>query len=562
MCGFFLSVQSASSLEKQIHESHLNSCSVRINHRGPDFSQTVNQLINNDHIYMHHARLAIRDLSESGNQPFSPTQGKYLLYNGEIYNSANLASQYELDLDPNSCDTIVLAQLLNNCIASRFLNDLEGFWSFCFVDTFEKKIVFSRDRIGQKPFFYVLGRGSFFVASELKSLLPISRLLNVQVLELNPGCHGCFDYSDSTFWVDFYWKPPSISDTKLTSGLTSKNEFTSSYQRFKYLFEESVRLRLVSDRPVSVMLSGGIDSTAVAIAASKFSNNLTAFTSYFKSSRIDESSIASDVCNRLSISHVHVPCDNLPTVEEISSLFYFQEQPIASFSQLISARVFKHISLTDNRVVLSGQGADELFWGYRRYVSIFLRSKRFSISAFKLLLSSKRFSTLRDLLEFVYFTIFPYGRPSDFLSQFSPDLCCSREGESSKPSIFSSDVVHGFYKLSLGHSQLGRLARYDDRNSSAYGLEVRAPFFDSALIDFATSVDISQHFYLGYSKSFLRYYLIEHGFSDIGLTHSKLGFPSPHNAWMSQLKHHLGLHVETFVDLQEYFLQEFVSSNS
>jgi len=370
MCGF------VGSINFKIPEETARRLLI---HRGPDEQAG---LVDGP-VSFYHVRLSIQDV-KSGSQPM--THGSLITaYNGEIYNHMEVRRQFQLDCQTESDTETLLRHYEKKGIDA--LQDFDGMFAFALLDKSSRKLLLARDRAGKKPLYYYRGKNSLLFASELNCLRALvdlevddEKILGFLqtglfykeatpykgVRELPPGSSIEVDIdtlqsTESVWWnINQCYQPDTAADQG--GGLQeSLNEVDS-------LLEQSVQRRLVSsDLEVGAFLSGGIDSgLVVAKAATILSKPLKTFTMSFEGS-FDESALASSVAKRYGTDHhqIHIDLGNLH--QDIESILSSYGEPFADSSAIPSFYVSREASklLT---VVLNGDGADELFGGYRRYV--------------------------------------------------------------------------------------------------------------------------------------------------------------------------------------------------
>ena len=365
-------------------------------HRGPD--EEGEMRIGN--VSLLHVRLSIQDII-FGQQPFK--SGNYIiLYNGEIYNHMDLRKKWNLQCETNS-DTETLVRLYEkngiNC-----LSELDGMFAFTIFDKKARTINIFRDRAGKKPLYYYFRNDEFVFASELNCLRRtgsfqinydnIVQYLRysftgpstpyTDVFELEAGCYMQINIDTLKFRYERWW---SINEFYL-----SRNRF-SLEKNIEYLdniLNKSVLSRLTSsDLEVGTFLSGGIDSGLVTAIASRNINNLKTFTISFQG-QYDESNLAELVAKKYGTKHVNINISFSQLSNDLENILYNYGEPFGDSSAIPSYYVSREAKkfLT---VILNGDGADELFGGYRRYVPFahydFFTSKKFVKSVFRKLSS-------------------------------------------------------------------------------------------------------------------------------------------------------------------------------
>jgi asparagine synthase (glutamine-hydrolysing) len=349
-------------------------------HRGPDDAGLWFDL--KGRVGLAHRRLSIIDLSQAGHQPMADINDQFsIVFNGEIYNYRRLREKLlsmDLSFRTNSDTEIILQSYQawgENC-----LDRLNGMFAFALYDKSKKRLFIARDRTGQKPLFYYHSNGKFAFASELKALMAdpaFPRVLDLEALnfylaygyipgnmcilkgvhKLPPGHMMTYNVETDQLMIRQYWKLPTFTETNTTD----ISELTS---RFQELLKDSVRLRLIADVPVGILLSGGIDSSLVtAMAVEVSSRQVKTFTISFPGhDKYDERPYARLVASHFGTDHTELEME--PTsIDVLSDLAKQYDEPIADSSMvptyLISRLIRQHAT-----VALGGDGGDELFGGY------------------------------------------------------------------------------------------------------------------------------------------------------------------------------------------------------
>lgn len=348
-----------------------------LKHRGPD-NQTLERI--GENIWFFHARLAIQGLDENSNQPFH-SEASSIVFNGEIYNHLELRKKYNIDETRTSSDTETLILLLEKKGMS-ILDEIDGMFVFAWLDKKRDKIYLARDRAGKKPLYFSPSNDSLIFASELNA---ISKLAPVQlsqpqiskfiytgfffedetpysnVQELKLGSYLEIDIHSVKYKLHQWWDIMSYHNENKITDLDEALDLADS------ALIKSVRNRLdSSDLEVGAFLSGGIDSGLITAVASKMVNNLKTFTVRLPGA-YDESDLANLVAQKTGTDHQLLDIDMSNLQSDIDKILFNYGEPFADSSAIPSYYVSKaakeHVT-----VVLNGDGADELFSGYRRYV--------------------------------------------------------------------------------------------------------------------------------------------------------------------------------------------------
>ena len=489
-------------------------------HRGPDSSGTW--WSSDGRVGLAHRRLAIHDLSDLGHQPMHDhDRNLSLVFNGEIYNYKQLRNQlsnYGFHFRSSSDTEVLLASYAywgTECV--KYLN---GMFSFAIFDGNNSNLFLARDRTGQKPLFYYLSDNSLYFASELKALftLPqLSRRIDLHALDcylsmgfvpgdrcivdgfskLPPAHALIFNITNCSCHSWRYWHLPS-PDTNYIN-----NDVDLLVQHLECTLSNAVSLQLASDVPVGILLSGGLDSSIIAALATRHRKNINTFSIGFKGpNNFDESHYAESVSQFLGTHHTNLVADQ-SSADLLPKLARQFDEPIVD-SSMFPTYILSNLVKQHCTVALGGDGADELFGGYEHY-SRLLRLKE---------ISSKIPSYLRSFISLLADKCLPLGfKARNYLTSLDsfdiPDIpliaCYFNQSTRSKLlgstdllDIDSSDIRKS--RLHLYPNLLERATRMDfenylpedilvkiDRASMMNSLELRAPFLDNNVVDFAFS---------------------------------------------------------------------------
>jgi asparagine synthase (glutamine-hydrolysing) len=530
-----------------------------LSHRGPDDSG----IFEADGIMLGHRRLSILDLSPGGRQPMiDPVRGSIIVFNGEIYNYLELRTELVNKGHRffGNSDTEVLLHALNEWDVSA-LSRLNGMWAFAFWQPDRRRLLLSRDRFGVKPLYYRQGDEGFAFASEPKALLelfPGHRAVSEPALldflannllfargesfykgirVLPPAHFGEFDYRTGGFKMSRYWDYPESADGSLT--------VDDALEQFDELFSDAVRLRLRSDVPVGMTLSGGLDSTGVLTAASSFTSaTLTSFTSIYSERETGElpwAQLASDAVKSRLIP-VTAPDDQW--LETLGQIARHMDGPGYSPAVYPLWHLMKRARTEGIPVLLEGQGADEALAGYPQYAVLemiaYVTGKagiRRSVAGMKSRIAAlNRTFSLPWVLAWTAREVSPamlrwhrhrVGFHSLMRSGLQLPVCSTQS--------VSKEVDPVRTRLLADHSLLilPGLLHYGDAISMAFGIESRLPFMDYRLVEWMFRLPASLMFHGNETKWVLREYLRKHGQVKIGNRPDKKGYPTPAGQWLA-----------------------------
>ena len=385
----------------------INSMSTIIKHRGPD--NKGNYL--DENVYLSMRRLSIIDV-EGGNQPFfNHDQSLVLIANGEIYNHLELRkilqSKGYLFKSNNDCETILH---LYDEFGLDFIRYIRGMFAFALWDRKKKDLILARDRMGEKPLYIYENKNGFYFASEMKAILKSG----VTSFELNPyAINQYFHYAfvpepltpiknikklPAGHMMIYNAERKDITDHKYWNILDIEPIPGDPVKIIRDTLEEMICNVIQSEVQVGVSLSGGLDSSIIAALVKKHTNqDILAFTvGYPREPQNDERSFAKKFSNKLKIPFHEIEINVNEMVSFFPDLVFKRDDPIADIAGHNYYAVMKYAKQNGVDVMLQGQGADELFWGYPWMVNALDRSKIFQI------FHQKKFTSLKKLL--VYFT--------------------------------------------------------------------------------------------------------------------------------------------------------------
>lgn len=544
---------------KPVLQQDIKAMNDLIFHRGPDDEG----YFFGEAFALGHRRLAILDLSSDGHQPMHYLDKYVITYNGEIYNYLEIRDELMRDgfRFHSKTDTEVILAAYDkwgfDCVKK-----FNGMWAFSLFDR-EKNLLFcSRDRFGVKPFYYSDDEDTFVFGSEIKQVICNRHgriFANVNSVR-DFLVEGYSEHTEETFFEGVFSLPPgnnliySIEHHTFSREkyyLLEEDKSLSLFgeeaaaARFLENFKRSINYRLRSDVKVGTCLSGGLDSSSVAgiaakIYADKSEARFQAIHAKTKEMGMDESQHAEELASTCNIDL----CIIEPTTEEfrksIHEVVYCQEEPFRSPSVFMQYFVFKKAKELGCKVMLDGQGGDEILLGYERYFPAYLRALPFS-SAIKAFFNSSKNSrlSLNELLAyFAYFSI-PTLRMARIKIKFS-FLKDEHLKDFSKIKRFSESYldIRKLQKLEIESLQLPHLLRYEDKNSMWHSIEARLPFLDYQLVETALSINNAFKIKDGWTKYILRKAMAGLIPNSILWRKNKIGFAAPEEKWTK------GIHAE------------------
>ncbi len=527
MCG--ITGVFAFNLVGKFSKINVAAATQALSSRGPDF-QDIHV---DEWVCLGHRRLSIIDTRAIAHQPMWDESKRYcIIFNGEIFNFRELRqelTQKGISFITES-DTEVLLKLYIQ-YSEGCLSKLNGFFSFCIYDQVEQTLFLARDRFGIKPLLYLFDEDKFLFASEMKSLLaygidkeidhaslftylqlnyiPAPDTIFTRVKKLMPG-HWVRIASRQLVAGRYYEIPYNRSIEQ-----QEKLSYEAAKDKFKYLLEESVKRRLVSDVPLGTFLSGGVDSSVITALASRHKPDLHTFSIGFTDEKFfDETSYATAVAKKFNTHHTVFPLSNKDMYEHVHSVLDYLDEPFADSSAiavyLLSKETRRHAT-----VALSGDGADELLGGYNKHTAFYrclhMSWKENAATTFgplwKILPKSRHapFSnSVRQLSRFAEGALLSsrerYWRWAGFANESVAGKLLSKETHTKSLLSYQSrknellktipekesmnDILLTDMHVVLANDMLTKV----DLMSMANGLEVRVPFLDYEVVNFLFSL--------------------------------------------------------------------------
>jgi len=538
-------------------------------HRGPDGEGTW--LHDRGHVGFAHRRLEIIDL-ETGQQPMHDGAGNWITYNGEIYNYLELRRELGEESFRTTSDTEVVLRAYRRW-GPACVERLRGMFAFAIWDEAEEQLFCARDPFGIKPFAYTLHDGVFYAASEAKGLLPFLPSIETDLDALKDYLAFQFCLAGKTLFKGVRDLQPGHTLTVRKGAVHERRYWEAEYEpdfdhrerwltrRLRELVEESVAFHLRADVPVGAYLSGGLDSSiTTSLAADRVGPDFQAFTGRFtRGERYDETRYARLLAERRGFRLHEQTIDAADFVDNIRDVVYHLDYPVAgpgSFPQYMVSR----LAASHMKVVLGGQGGDETFGGYARYLLAYFEQcikaaidgtmhdgnfvvtyesiipQLGTLREYKPLMQQFWREGLFDDLDARYFRLIDrapdLGEAIDWrvLGEYSPFETFS--------SIFRADNVRkeSYFDL-MTHfdfkTLLPALLHVEDRVSMAHGLESRVPFLDTRVVEFAATLPADVKFKQGQLKHSLKEAMRGVLPVEIVNRRDKMGFPVPLGEWIN-----------------------------
>ncbi|MBC7947568.1 MAG: asparagine synthase (glutamine-hydrolyzing) [Chitinophagaceae bacterium] len=554
MCGI------AGFLSHQLQERDLSLITRRLEHRGPDAEGLFYEELPGITVGLGHRRLSIIDLSTAANQPMVSQCGRYtMIYNGEVYNYQEISHSKMSGFSWRThSDTEVILENFARFGPSSF-EWFNGMFALAIWDSQDQKLYACRDRIGIKPFYYYSNGGEFVFASELKSLqailpkqelnysaitnylylgyIPQTQTIYTSCHKLLPGHYTVVGKNGIEEIKPFWQLENHIRKEVISDEAKAKTQL-------KDLMEDAVQKCMISDVPLGIFLSGGVDSSIVAAIAQKHKQEkIKTFSIAFREGRYDESGFAQQVADHVGSDHHKFTVGEDEGIEIIHDFLNIYDEPYGDMSGIPTYLVSK-LARKQVTVALCGDGGDELFMGYGFYTWAKRLSnpllKPFHPAIHKILYNADK-NNYRNRSY-----LFNYSK-----SHLNSNIFSQCHGNWSLPEVeqllntnftyqFDESLLPTSRKLSETEQQsffdiknylAEELLPKVDRASMQHGLEVRVPFLDSNVIDFALNLDDGLKMKKGVQKYLLKQALYDYVPAEF-FDRPKWGFAVPIQEWL------------------------------
>lgn len=557
MCGIAAVISRQDAVEERLIKAwHCQR------HRGPDDHGVFVEKVGDWFVGLGHQRLSILDLSSAGRQPFHlEGHSDWIVYNGEVYNYIEIRKELEsLGWRFNTgTDTEVLLAALRQWGIENTVTRCNGMWAFAWLDRNNGRLTICRDRLGVKPLYICQRNGELLIASEIKAVLAMAGCrfkLDEQVVG-EYLLQSLLNTSERTFFegvvalpaahyavinlltdrVDVtpvrFWSIPN------NSAINNPGEEQLSCH-IRELFLDAVRLRLRSDVQLGVLLSGGVDSSAIAAAMQHILGKgaeMNLLSAVSDDPRYDESPFI-DIMGRFlqrPVQKVRLDFDPEDAFALLNEVCWYNDVPVGSFSNVAHYLLMKRAKEMGITVILSGQGADELLCGYKKYVGFYLQE----------LVARGRPAT-------AFFTAWDFWRNGTVINQFTlseakrylPQMFKPREIDVHGERLRYYQTVHlGIPRsgsvvdrqlLDLERFSVPVLVHYEDRMSMAWSREIRVPFLDYRLVEGLAPLGVEFKLHKGWTKYIFRKAMEPLLPKTITWRKDKQGFVNPQSEWLKK----------------------------
>ena len=551
MCGISGIISKSNA---PIPEERIKRINNLVGHRGPDGEGYYF----GSNFAFGHRRLAILDLSERGRQPMCYQDRFWITHNGEIYNYLEI--RRDLEAKGHTFITGTDTEVILAAYAEwgpECLTQFNGMWAFAIYDALDQIIFLARDRFGIKPLYYIDTADEFVFGSEIKQLIALQPVVSANRAIVIEALLTYVDgHSDETYFAGIRSIPQAhYAVYDLRKHTTCINRYyelamdsnvaelgsDDASGRFRELFDDSIRLRLRSDVRVGTCLSGGLDSSAVSGIGSRHfhaesSDRFIGIHAKAVDAEVDESHYAQLVAEHFNLELRVVEPSIQDFVSTIDDVVKTQEEPFGSPSMFMGWHVFREAKALGCKVMLNGQGGDEVLLGYERYFAAYLRSVS-TLRFLREMIAQARNSRLRVRDVAMYYLYFTNAdlriRRLKHRSMLRNEVKEEHDFATIRRSAESFHDLSDMQIHEIAGIQLPHLLRYEDRNSMRHSIETRLPFLDFRLVEFCISLHPDRKIHNGWTKYTLRKSVDGFLPEEIAWRRDKLGFQAPERTWLN-----------------------------
>lgn len=540
MCGIAAIIDYA-KIEPKVED--IKSMTNLLAHRGPDGEG----FYIGGGVALGHRRLAIIDTDPRSNQPMHRSH-LHLVFNGMIYNYLEIKEELSTlgAIFSTTSDTEVILAAYNQWGLSAFQR-FNGMWAIILYDEKEKKIICSRDRFGIKPLYYTRIANRLYFASEIKAFQAIKawqpKINHTRLMEYL--AYNMSDHTEETMFANVYQIPKShhgviclqTNDMCINRYYDIHKGEQNDGSKFMELFYDAIKLRTRTDVPLATTLSGGMDSSSiVSVMANKMEYKPITYTLAYPGHKLDESNFALKVNQKYKIaSHLTTTTEEYLT-QHIDNLVYHQDEPFAGVTVMAQSNIYENINRDGYKVVLGGQGGDEILCGY----------DKFSLGYFKEKIKTQPLVAITEMFQFQKLRSFDVVNALQSIvfyeknkrKKFVAWYILNEEQDNARyKRTQENDIFEMSHNLLFGLG-LSALLRYEDRNSMSFGVESRLPFLDYRLVEYCLNMDSNLKLKNGITKDTLRKSMKDIVPDDIINRNDKMGFVTPQNEWVNDRKGH------------------------
>lgn len=534
--------------QRKIDSKILTKMRDSMDHRGPDDQG----LFVENNIGLGHRRLSILDVSAAGHQPFSSDDERFVMvYNGEIYNFKEFYPELKsngFEIKTGS-DTEVLLKLFQ-LYGSKMLHRLNGMFAFAIWDKEKKELTVARDRMGVKPLYYSFSNETFYFASEQKALFSAGLPLKIAQNGLEEYIFNRFVAGENTLYENIKKVLPGHIITlhqggkvvtekwwDLKSEIQNQPKINNPLEWFSETFDDSCKLRMVSDVPVGVLLSGGLDSSSILASLYQQNfKNIETFNIGFKEEEHNESHLAKMLTEKFNYRFNTIKLEDEDLYNHLIKATYYQDEPIMHLNEphLLAISEFAKPKV---KVLLSGEGADELMGGYVRYKALEYPSLLGSIASigvlgvfekkprYEKLIRYAQLNKKQDLILYNSSNIFPEDISKMFGISNEPKNEFRRQTYKEAKELYPKNLRRQALYFDQ-QTYLRSLLYRNDRATMGASIECREPFLDQRLITGLGSLD-DKWLFTGKKGKFILKSAMENRLPEAILKFKKVGLSAP-----------------------------------
>jgi asparagine synthase (glutamine-hydrolysing) len=536
---------------RELDPIRIQACLDCMGRRGPDQAAWRDFTTGDGrHVYLLHSRLSIIDLDSRANQPFS-RRGRWLIYNGELYNYLELKRELESQgrVFSTTSDTEVLMEVL---IKKGWagLDGCEGMWAFAFYDEEKGSLLLCRDRFGEKPLYLYRDADGLYFGSEIKF---IATLAGKQLRPnyghlyryLVNGYKSLYKVKDTFFEGVWELPPASILHLEASGRETARRYWTPAWAPDDSLtypeavagvrerLIRSVDWRLRADVPLAFCMSGGVDSVSlISIAKKVLDYDVHGFTVMVEDERYDEGPLVEQAVRRLGLRHTPVNISSHNFLDNLRELIRQHDAPIYTISYYVHWLLMQQIAAAGYRISVSGTGADELLTGYYDHHNLFLYETRdTSLGDLSLIAWQANVAPLvRNpyLQNSCLFFEDPQFRDHIYLnSDVFAQYLTRHWREPFQEESYTSSILRNRLLNELFHEVVPVILHEDDLNAMYFSIENRSPFLDRNLVEFCCRIPAAFLIRDGYAKAILREAMEGIAPPEVLWNRRKVGFNAP-----------------------------------
>ena len=518
-----------------------------IAHRGPDDHGI--ELIN-DNLMLGHRRLSIIDTSSVGKQPMlDDVTRNWITFNGEIYNYVEIRQELESlgCMFKTHTDTEVILKAYAQWGVKCF-SKFAGMWSLAIWDEKEQKLLLSRDRNGMKPLYYYKNKDVFIFASEFKAVICGMKLLGIEPIlstsklqgfltsgfyvkntnhfqehpfeNLNDFPHNQIMVIDRTSKEKYFDYWDVFESVEKIKPILQKMTLEDRCQMLKEKLETSIKRHLRSDVPIGLSLSGGLDSSSIsAIAKDLHSSQLNTYSIDYNGYACGEGHFAKEVNEMYGFNEHLINVSGKNFLDDLRDIVWMRDIPTNAYGLASMWNVMKRAS-QDVKVMISGQGADEILAGYHYYYQSYIigeYQKTNDISRISQILEQVKDKTESSIFDPLKNLVFDFNYHKNIKAKYQNDF---------------KDLLDRHLFVDMDNDSLPRLLMNEDRCSMAFSLESRLPFLDYELVEFMFALSVSDKINEGWTKYLLRKTMDKMLPNNVCWRREKKGYATPFNYWL------------------------------